>query len=213
MGGQRKGFTLLAGWVFLVSAAGHAATVIETDGTGRASVLYISDTKVRVENAASAGNVTLFDRAADEMVFIDHGAQRFQRIDREEMRRIAEHVTRTREALEARIEEMPPEQRAHMRRRLAEMPRVDNASAIRIERLGNGTIAGIGCQEAMVHVNDEPSHEVCAASAHDLGLSPAAFHTIEEMFAFFAEMTGGMSEGNAELGPRSTRQVMRELDG
>jgi hypothetical protein len=211
MGGQGRSFTLVL--LFLVATAAHGATVIETDGTGEASVLYISGDRVRVESAASASSVTLFDRDANELVFIDHATRQYQRVDRDDMRRIAEHVERTREALESQIEQMPSEQRAHMRRRLAEMPQLGDPSAIRIERVGSGTTAGIACQEAMVHLNDEPSHAVCVASARDIGMSPTDFRAVDEMFAFFAEMTGGMSEGKAELGPRTTSRVIRELGG
>ncbi len=191
-----------------------AVTVIETDGGGdRTSVFYVSDARVRVENSARASSVLLFDRTAGELVFIDHDARQYQRVGQEEKRQIARSIERTRDRLEEQIEQMPPEQRKHMRERLAELPGADSAPSVDIERGGSSTAAGIACQEAMVHVNAAPSHAVCVASAEDIGLSPGGFRTLDRMFAFFGEMTAGMSEGKAELGPRTTSKLIRELGG
>lgn len=213
MGNHGKVVRLIAALASLMPAIAGAGTVIETDGGagGASSTLYVTDSKVRVENTGRPRTVTLFDRNANELIFIDHSTRQYQRVGQEEMRQIAARMDRTREQMKERIEEMPPEKRARMRERLKEMPSGDGSSAIRIERRESDTTAGISCQEAMVHLNDEPSHLVCAASARNIGLSQGAFRTVSEMFAFFGEMTSGMSEGKAELGPRTTSTVIREL--
>lgn len=215
MDGLRIRAWLLAGLLPTLPAIAAAGTVIETTGTNsRASVLYVDETNVRVESASSPNSATVFDRDAEELVFIDHSTRQYQRVGREYVRQIAQQIASARQEMKRRLDHMPEEHRDEMRAEIQEMmPGGERSAEVRIERGGTTTVAGLECREAVVHLEGEPTHAVCVASAENLGLSPSAFQTLDQMFAFFGEMTGGLSEGRGELGPRTTSVVMDALGG
>lgn len=206
---------LLTLLVALATTAAHAGTVIESRSSGQGrQTLYVSGDQVRMEAEDADKPVTLFDGSRQRLVLLDTSAQQYNVIDEARLEQLGERVDQVREQLREQIEGMPAEQRERARERMNEMMGTGEPPEVSIERTGEQAhVSDIACERANVRLDGELAHRLCIARPSDVGLADDAYATLQQLFAFFSDMTAALGRGSGEFDARAMEQAMAELGG
>ncbi|NCT82112.1 MAG: hypothetical protein GXC94_03145 [Comamonadaceae bacterium] len=167
--------------------------------------LAVSPTHVAVLN--EAGQTTLlYQRASRLLVLIDHGGRSYRQLDRPHLERLAEEVNAAMRQTRARIDALPPAERAQAERALADLLGGPPAPAGETLSFGaaaqRGRAAGIECRWYDMQVGGKATGRVCAAEPRRV---PGGEGVLE--------LLGAMAEAYGQLSRLTAAQLPAALRG
>lgn len=168
--------------LFLASVAGHAmadTNLVFDDG----SAVLIRQGRVLFGDDE---NGFLYPGSGSAMTAIEWRNETYMVIDENFTAALSGQMDAAMAQMEAQLAQLPPEQRAMMREMLKnQMPAMsDTASQQRSYKATGkrGEVAGIKCSKGQMLLNGEPEHEVCTASASELGMPDEDYAALRAAF-------------------------------
>ena len=128
--------------------------------------IAVSPTHVAVLN--EAGQTTLlYQRASRLLTLLDHGGRTYRQLDRPHLQRLADEVNAAMRQTRARIDALPPAERAQAERALADLlggPPMPASEALSFDAAAQrGRAAGVECRWYDMRVGGAAAGRVCAA--------------------------------------------------
>ncbi len=169
-----------------MASAGLADTQLEFDDGSRVlirqgSVLF-----------GDQDNGFLYPGSGGAMTAIDWRDESYMVIDRAFTAALSEQMDSAMAQMEAQLAQLPAEQRAMMREMLKDrMPALsESATQQRSYRATGKTaeVAGFKCSLGQVLLNGKPEHEICTASAKELGMPDADYAALRAAFSAMADI-------------------------
>ncbi len=178
----------------LVAAAAPAladTTLIYAGPGGRYSV-YMRPQDVRIDGDGPRWQ--LYHAGKPVLVSVSPKNRTYTRLDQHVAGAIRQRMNALRRHIQNRIAQLPPSQQAAARAAMtSQVPGVAGGTqTVGLDRTGvRDRVAGVPCQIIQIVRNGQPAHSMCVASAQALGISSAAFHTVQSMFALLKRMLAG----------------------
>lgn len=217
---------LLAAVVALgATATARAGVLVETHtrdprrgGETTDGKLRIEGGHLRIDFAGEEGGgrpmSILFDGKADRLSVLDHRAKQVLEIDRDVMDRLGGEVREAQKQMRAKLEKMPPEQRAMVEQmmRSAGMggppptpPALEVNDTGREEKVGART-----CRVYELRRAGERTGEVCAVAWKEVGLARSDFEAFRDLGRFQERWVSTLGGRSAEAQPY---EIIEEVDG
>jgi len=161
---------LLASLVSLSAEAGSVLKVDSKDSTGKTvpnEVYYAQDGMIRIDSLDAGGNITRTTVVRDGVVWeIDPRERTFTRIDAASLKQL---VGGKENQMEAMIAQLPPEKRAVMEQRMAQMKQRAATTEYTFNDTGRSDHAGqYSCRVWEEQRNGQPFAEYCVVPASSL---------------------------------------------
>lgn len=208
---------LLAALLPLLAAASASAGVtmeMETkDFTAsppeqEAGTMKIEGNLLRIDSAAGGGRETSAIYRGDRraLVMLDHGRRQYVELDRETMESLAGQLSAAMRQMEERLAELPPEQRAAVRKMMEQQmpglaPGTDTAEKASTDIRETGrreTVSGIPCTYFEAWRGGEKVRELCVAGWGDVAAGREALAVFEDMGDFFEEVMETFAESSPQ---------------
>ena len=214
---------LAAGVVFEIETTYHD----RPDGRSERSRVAVDDAHLKMEIRSSGRRAELdevvFRRGDRQMLVIDHAEKSYMVMDAATMKRVGGQMSEMQKQMQARLKDLPPEQRAMvekmMKQRMPAAAAQPKPPELDVRKTGEkAKKAGYPCVRYDVFRDGDKTLEMWvtdwdnvegSAAMRDVFLDMSKFYS--EMMAPLAKMAGpggsGMASGHAPL------QVFAELDG
>ena len=180
-----------AGMATSAFAASDESTLVYQGASGRFTV-DVRPGEVRIDDASP--DWQLYDESEQAIYTVNPAARSYTRLDKSAASSIRSQVERLRAQVDAKVEELPENQRATARAALLQsMPALDSSEhRVGLDRTGRSeTVAGVECDVGQVVRDGQPAETLCVADADALGISTRSFDSVQSMFKLMQTLLAG----------------------
>jgi len=164
---------------------------------------------------------SIYDSRKRHFLMIDHGRKQYYVMDEatlnQQMEMMDQAKKMMRQQMEARLKDLPAEQRKMMEQRMKAMfepPKAPPAPKIEVQDSGKGKeVNGIPCRIYRILANGKPERETCVAQPDALGLARADYDALRSMFRYMSEMADRFSQHMGGARQQNTAELMTRIDG
>ncbi len=154
----------------------------------------------------------------DSLWIVNHADQTCQTIDKEGMQQIGSQLGAAMKEMEARMSQMPPEQRAMMEKMMkgrmpAGMPGMGEAPPRRMETGDTEQVGEYSCVVHTLYSGDEKVWEVCAASKNQLSDASEAMEAFQAISRFMETLREAIQQGPLSGMANTPFYDMDQIDG
>ncbi len=164
---------------------------------------------------------SIYDSRKHHFLMIDHGHRQYYVMDENTLNRQMQLMDQAkammRRQMEARLKEMPDEQRKMMEQRMKAMfepPKTPPAPKIEVQATGERKeVNGIPCRVYRILADGKPQRETCVAKPSDLGLASDDYDALRSMFRYMSKMADRFSQHMGAASRQNTAELMTRIDG
>lgn len=161
------------------------------------NTMKIKNSKIRFTPPTQTNNYSIYDSQSGSLTHVDTSQKHYLSMDEkaiaEQAQKAREQKEQMRKAMEAKMEDMPPDQREQvekmMNNHLARVDKTQPAPKLDQKKTGRTeTIAGIECTVYESFFNGVKVSEICIAEPDKMGLDAADAQTLTNMQSFMKQM-------------------------
>ncbi|MGH7192696.1 MAG: hypothetical protein ACREJM_04075, partial [Candidatus Saccharimonadales bacterium] len=174
------------------NASGVHISFVDQSGNP-ASQLYVLGDKVRLESGAEADGGAIYDAHAHTMTVLMPARQAYMVLDKRSAAEMGARMRAAEKQIQARMSQLPPEQRAMMEKLMAGGNTTGNPAQITVKDLGSSeTVAGHRCKDVQMVTNGKPGLKMCVASMSSLDIPADDAATLNAMRIDMMQMMSSM---------------------
>ncbi len=153
-----------------------------TDGAVSNTIIYMTDTKVAIENKGAKDNSSfVFDSGKEAFTYIDHRKKEYYHFDKATMQQLKQQIQMMVMMMKQFAANMPPEQKKKLDRIIN-----NDASAMEFKPTGSSEKVGKWSAKKYEGINDgTKATDMYIASFKTIGRSKDEFQVMEKMIAYF----------------------------
>jgi Domain of unknown function (DUF4412) len=188
---------LLAAWMLALAAGSSAADLIVTTETKNLTVdppktetsqMFLTADKLATTLRSGAGETKMIYRGDKHAVYsLDPSTKTYMQLDKESMQAMGNQMNAALEQMKAKLDEMPPEQRAQVEKMMQQNAAKDGPKIEVKPTAEKQTIDGKPTQKWEVTMDGKRTSEIWVASWKDAGVKKEDAAVLSDMATFFEE--------------------------